>query len=140
MIHVRLASLNNIRVYEHWQDTVLRKVELNTIKEFLTSEQLNLFDDINKSYNFWGDTDATLKKTKSIESGEKIIFYGEKKFHTKAVAGPTFVNENLANYFWPTQIDEKPWKNIYVLNGITDLQIPYVASELLLRDGTPRKA
>ena len=140
MIHVRLASLNTKRVNEHWQDTVLHKVELNTIKEFLTSEQLNLFDDINKSYNFWGDTDATLKKTKSIESGERILFYGENKFHAKAVAGPTFVNEDLANYFWPIQGDEKPWKNIYVLNEITDLQVPYVASDLLLRDGTPRQA
>ena len=56
------------------------------------------------------------------------------------MAGPTFINEDLADYFWPTQGDELPWKNIYVLNEITDLQVPYVASDLLLRDGTPRQA
>ena len=48
---MRLASINNKRVNDHWQDTVKQKVELNTIKEFLTSEQLNLFDDINKRYD-----------------------------------------------------------------------------------------
>ena len=97
-------------------------------------------NDDREFYNFWGDTDATLKKTKRIETGEQIVFYGENKFHLKAVAGPTFVNEDLADYFWPTQKDELPWKNIYVLNEITDLQVPYVASDLLLKDGTPRKA
>jgi len=139
MIHVRCARLASKKVNEHWQDTVLKNIELHTIKNLLTSDQLELFND-NRSYNFWGDTDATLKKTKRIETGEQIIFYGENKFHLKAVAGPTFVNEDLADHFWPTQGDELPWKNIYVLNEITDLQVPYVASDLLLKDGTPRKA
>ena len=140
MIHVRCARLASKKVNEHWQDTVLKNIELNNIKDLLTSDQLELFNDDREFYNFWGDKDATLKKTKRIETGEQIVFYGENKFHLKAVAGPTFVNEDLADYFWPTQKDELPWKNIYVLNEITDLQVPYVASDLLLKDGTPRKA
>ena len=68
MIHVRCARLASKKVNEHWQDTVLKNIELNKIKDLLTSDQLELFNDDREFYNFWGDTDATLKKTKRIET------------------------------------------------------------------------
>mgnify|MGYP001502611207 FL=1 len=93
-----------------------------------------------RDFNFWGDTDATLRRTKQVESGENIIFYGNKSFHLKAISGPVFENERLAKYLWSEMEDGNTWRNIYVLNQITDLNITYNSSDFLLNDGSPRQA
>lgn len=141
MIHVRCARLANKTVRNHWERTVLQKIPIQEISHLLTSSQLALLEaNGDTEFHFWGDTDATHSKTKPIETGEKIIFYGENSFHLKAIAGAVFINEELANYFWSTTEDGLAWKNIYVLNDVKDLNITYNASDFLLRDGSPRLA
>ena len=141
MIHVRCARLATRTVKNHWERTVLQKIAIDEIKDLLTSEQTQKLTHKGiRDYHFWGDTDATLSKTKPIETGEDIIFYGENSFHLKAKAGAVFVNEELANYFWSTTDDGLAWKNIYVLEEVKDLRIAYKASDFLLKDGSPRLA
>ena len=101
MIHVRCARLASRVVKNHWDRTILQKISIDEIKDFLTQDQVqNLTQDGATKFHFWGDTDATLAKTKGIETGEDIIFYGENSFHLKAKAGAVFINEQLAKYFW----------------------------------------
>ena len=132
MIHVRCARLAELEVKEHWDSTIKQKRTLEEIKPYLSQEQYrSLRDEGMDAFNFWGDTDATLKRTKQIEYGEQILFYGEKKFHAKAIAGPALVNEDLADYFWShrsiknSNKEELPWQNIYVIKYLTDTTIFY---------------
>ena len=80
----------------------------------------------------------TVKRTKQIEYGEQILFYGEKKFHAKAIAGPTLVNEDLADYFWShrsiknSNKEELPWQNIYVIKDVKEC-LPLVIVLVLLK-------
>ena len=147
MIHVRCARLAELEVKEHWDSTILQKRTLDEIKPYLSQDQFrSLRDEGMDAFNFWGDTDATLKRTKKIEYGEQILFYGEKKFHAKAIAGPTFVNEDLADYFWShrsinnSNKEELPWQNIYVLKDLTDTNIFYKPSDILKKDKSPRES
>lgn len=141
MIHIRCARLAERKVKHHWERTILQKTSLTEIKEFLTQEQLHNLEKSGQSdFHFWGDTSATLTKTKSIESNEQIVFYGENSFHLKATAGVVFENESLAKYFWGTTDDGLAWKHIYSLDNVTDLSIAYNSNDFLLKDGTPRKA
>lgn len=141
MIHIRLASLSERMVKDHWERTVKNKVNIDEIREYLTLQQIEILTERGiRDFNFWGDTDATLRKTKQVESGENIIFYGNKSFHLKAISGPVFENERLAKYLWSEMEDGNTWRNIYVLNQITDLNITYNSSDFLLNDGSPRQA
>lgn len=141
MIHVRCARLATRIVKNHWDRTILQKISIDEIRGFLTQDQVqNLTKDGATEFHFWGDTDATLAKTKGIETGEDIIFYGENSFHLKAKAGAVFINEELAKYFWSSTDDGLAWKNIYVLEEVKDLKIAYKASDFLLKDRTPRLA
>ncbi|MDA0754397.1 MAG: hypothetical protein O3A49_06935 [Candidatus Marinimicrobia bacterium] len=141
MIHVRCARLATRVVRNHWERTVLQKIPIDEIRNLLTQNQIQMLTKNGGSeFHFWGDTDATLAKTKGIKTGENIIFYGENSFHLKAKAGPVFTNEELAKYFWSSTDDGLAWKNIYVLEEVKDLSIAYKASDFLLRDGSPRLA
>jgi len=141
MIHVRCARLASGVVKDHWETTVLKKIQIDEISDLLTQEQAQkLTEDGASEFHFWGDTDATIAKTKGIETGEDIIFYGEKSFHLKAKAGAVFINEELAKYFWSSMDGNLTWKNIYVLEEVKDLNIAYNASDFLLKDGSPRLA
>tara|TARA_A100001015_G_scaffold258086_1_gene301095 strand:+ start:831 stop:1709 length:879 start_codon:yes stop_codon:yes gene_type:complete len=147
MINVRCARLVEKDVMDHWKSTILKKRELDEIAPFLTNAQYKIFKDSKEKYfELWGDTDRTLKRAKPIETGDPIIFYGEKKFHTKAKGGIVIQNEELANYFWPPKSinsnnnDELPWRNIYTLIDRTDINIHYYPSDFLTRDKKVRQA
>ncbi|CAI8368995.1 MAG: Uncharacterised protein [Bacteroidetes bacterium MED-G17] len=141
MIHVRCARLATRVVRNHWERTVLQKIPIDEIRNLLTQNQIQMLTKNGVSeFHFWGDTDATLAKTKGIKTAENIIFYGENSFHLKAKAGPVFINEELAKYFWSSTDDGLAWKNIYVLEEVKDLSITYKASDFLLKDGSPRLA
>jgi hypothetical protein len=141
MIHVRCARLASRVVKNHWERTILQKISIDEIRDLLTKDQVQKLTQDNASeFHFWGDTDATLAKTKGIETGEDIIFYGENSFHLKAKAGTVFINEELAKYFWSSTDEGLAWKNIYVLEEVKDLSIAYKASDFILKDGSPRLA
>tara|TARA_B100000780_G_scaffold270576_1_gene230532 strand:+ start:391 stop:1254 length:864 start_codon:yes stop_codon:yes gene_type:complete len=141
MINVRCARLASRVVKNHWDRTVLQKISIDEIRDLLNLDQVQkLTQDGASEFHFWGDTDATLAKTKGIETGEDIIFYGENSFHLKAKAGAVFINEQLAKYFWSSTDGGLAWKNIYVLEEVKDLSIIYKASDFLLKDGSPRLA
>jgi len=147
MIQVRLARLASNEVNDHWLSTMNQKRTLMEIKSFLSEQQLTLLEKEGKSeFNFWGDTDVTETRSRKIKQGDQIIFYGEKKFHSKAIAGPAFENEKLADYFWPhrsigsTNKDNKAWKNIYVIDDLNDIHIEYIPKEILTKGGAPRES
>ena len=84
MIHVRCARLATRVVRNHWERTVLQKIPIDEIRNLLTQNQIQMLTKNGVSeFHFWGDTDATLAKTKGIKTGENIIFYGENSFHLK---------------------------------------------------------
>ena len=63
MIHVRCARLATRVVKNHWDRTVLQKISIDEIKDFLSQDQVqNLTQDGATEFHFWGDTDATLAK------------------------------------------------------------------------------
>lgn len=73
MIHVRCARLAEKEVQDHWESTIKQKRTLEEIKPYLSIEQIELLKTYGKTeFNFWGDTDSTLKRAKSIEHGEPI--------------------------------------------------------------------
>ena len=45
------------------------------------------------------ETRIAVTEDGKLDDNDQIIFYGEKKFHSKAIAGPAFENEKLADYF-----------------------------------------
>ncbi len=141
MIHVRCARLARRSVKDHWDRTVLQNVPIDEIRDFLTPHQVQMLTkDGATDFNFWGDTEATLAKTRGIETGDDIIFYGENSFHLKAKAGAVFINEQLAEYFWSSTDDGLNFKYVYALEQVKDLSIAYKSSDFLLKDGSPRLA
>ena len=74
MIHVRCARLASKKVNEHWQDTVLKNIELHTIKDLLTDAQLdNLYLEVQREKNEAKAEEIAVQLEKDIKNG----LYGE---------------------------------------------------------------
>ena len=141
MIFLRMASFSKRKVNDHWQDTMLVKSKLSSIQSYINSDQHNALKNFGSDFYFWGDTDATLNVSDEVRSNSKVIFYGEKVFHTLADVSYTFRSKDLAEFFWPPDYskNEKPWLNIYAIKTLKNINIAYDVKDYKKRDGSNRE-
>lgn len=123
-------------VKEHWIKTIQNKISIDDIEHLLSNEDYKNLKAIGNELNFWGDADNTLKVCEGIKKKSKVIFYGQKKHHTFASVPYVLINDKLSEYLWPIKKDgEKLYRNIYVVNNLQKINIPFQSHDYKKKDG-----
>ena len=136
MIFLRMAGLTG-SVAEHWDRTIINRINIEQIRKFLTKRQYSSLKSIGENLNFWGDPDRLHSRSERITENSKVIFYGQKKHHTYAEVPYVFINSELSNYLWPCiKEDDLLYQNMYVINNIQKINIPFVSQDYKKKDGT----
>ena len=116
---------------KHYLDTIENPVILSSFKHLLTKVEIDLLKNIysdEKCY-IWGVTNGkknvNLNKFNKIEAGDLTLFAKDKHIFSTAEVTLKFKNKNLAKLLWGLDDKGETWENIYFVNNIKKVNIPY---------------
>lgn len=115
---------------EHFLDTVLNGVNLDYLKDQLTSNEYNYLKSLgNNSVKVWGvvpKTDGGIKKAwLDLSPGDWVVFYANKTFIYIAQITLKTTNKKLAHTLWGENKNGVTWENMFFISEGKQIQIPY---------------
>ena len=130
-IHVLPAS--DVYARQHFDDSVSFKVTSNTIKTFITDDEiLRLLTE--DSYAIWGikkgKTNVNHKKWLRMTRGDICLFYRDRHFFSAGKIICKFESNDFASYLWKgiprnSDIDKsETWENMFIFDEIKKINIP----------------
>lgn len=129
MAYVILQPSSNSDAYKHYIDTVLNKVEISSLKQFISND---LFDELLEIYPsgkaaVWGVTPGknNITKWNRISRGDIVLFCRKNKAFHYGVVTLKVHNNSLAKQLWGTTSDGDTWEYIYFIDETSHIDIPY---------------
>tara|TARA_Y100000817_G_C16819158_1_gene528046 strand:- start:26 stop:979 length:954 start_codon:yes stop_codon:yes gene_type:complete len=116
---------------EHFQSTILNKISVDDIFQFLGHMDQKLLSQIYKNQKclIWGVTpgsnNANVSKWNRINEGDIALFCRDKFLFAKAVVTHKTHNANLAEYLWGSDANIQTWEYIYFLQNLEDISVSY---------------
>lgn len=138
MSKIILQPVANKLAHEHFERTLLNPVSTNVIEKHVDEEIFNkikLQYPDNKVY-IWGikngKNDTNKKKWEKIARGDIVLFSKEGAVFACAIITMMFRNRSLAVELWGTDQDDSAWENIYLVDEIQNITIPYAKLNSIL--------
>lgn len=131
MSRIILQPTSNSAALKHFKSTIKSPVDLNRIQTYIDPI---VFAEIKKIYPtgkayVWGVTNGTTgsneKKVKNISKGDVTLFSRKGGIFASAVTTMTFKSEPLAKALWGVDPSGNTWENIYLVEEIQSIDIPY---------------
>lgn len=114
---------------EHYNDTVERPVKLDSVRQYLTSQDLDALEKIYPNGNLyvWGVTPSGNNKSKwkKISVGDVTLFSRDNLIYSSAVTTYKIHNQALAKHLWHENKQGFTWEYIYFLDSIQHQSISY---------------
>ena len=138
MAKIILQPTANKTAYRHYVKTILNPVSIDVIKEYV---DLDTYNRISQQYPggfvyVWGVKDGknavNKKKWEKIERGDVTLFSRKGGIFASAVTTMTFHNERLSQELWGIDKDGTTWENIYLVEDVKKINIPYAILNPLL--------
>lgn len=119
-------SLGNPVARRHWADTIERPVSLNRV-DGLTEEQRSSLEALHPdgSARFWGTVQTHDRNMNDLQTGDVVLFTGQKHVRAIGEVGVSFRNAAAANSLWAPDPDRGPYHNVYSLRSLSFTEIPY---------------
>lgn len=121
-----------------YNSTMRNGIDLNKIKPFLNLKDFECLSDIYKSgkVHIWGITagqgNCNVKKWRKIQSGDIVLFYGDKVFFSSAIVTYKIHNSILATELWGDKKKGETWEYIYFVEEIKNQLIEMSSVNTLL--------
>ena len=130
MSRIILQPSGNKDAREHYDDTILNPVGLNSISNFLSDKEKNIISKIypNNKLFIWGVTPGgnNISKWNKINQGDVTLFSKDKRIYSSGVTTYKFQNKDLALFLWDKNSKNQTWEYIYLLDEIKTHNIPYL--------------
>ena len=112
---------------ENINKTILNGVDISTAEKFLLPFNCNRLKELlgeKQDFHCWAMTEGTKSEFDKMYKGDTILFVekGTGAFKYVADVLSTATSEELGNYLW-TYVPYKPWKYIYFLENIQEINI-----------------
>jgi len=123
------AGSNDAR--EHYSDTIQRPVDINRIKKFVSEDEFAILSELylSGSVPTWGVTpgkdNGNKNKWDRINIGDVTLFSRKGAIYATGVVTYKLQNKELAESLWGKDGSGQTWENIYFLDEINDVNIPY---------------
>ena len=131
----------NSGAYDHYVHTIENPVHIETIKPYVDKETYIKIQEQypNGQVYVWGvksgKNDKTKKQWDKISRGDIILFAKKGGIFSRAVATMKFNNISLAQALWGEIEPGITWENIYLVEDVRNIYIPYgVLNEILEYD------
>lgn len=131
MSKIILQPTANKVAYEHYVNTILNPVPIAIIKKYVDEETFSriLTQYPNGLVYVWGvmngEKDVNKKKWEKITRGDITLFSKKGGIFSSAVTTLTFHNKNLAQELWGVDKSGNTWENIYLVEDVKNINIPY---------------
>ena len=131
MSRVILQPTSNPIALDHYRNTIENPVLISIMEPYITEELkkqiLSIYPD-GKVY-VWGVTngvnDTNKRKWENISRGDVTLFSRKGGVFSRAVTTLTFHNKELAAALWEYDENGNTWENIYLVDEIENLYLPY---------------
>lgn len=120
---VFLAPCSNPAAQKHFRDTILDGVRFADIEEYLEESDKAVLRD-RDPLRLWGNVPGKHKGWDDMEVGDFVLFYQRGKFTHAGEVYYITDNVRLSRKLWPDYKEGKPWRYIYFLNELKEIEIP----------------
>lgn len=130
MSRVILQPTGNKDAREHYQDTLVKPVPLDTIQQYVTKEEYGYLEELypNRLVPTWGVTagvkNVNKKKWDKINPSDITFFSANKVLYSYAFVTFKIHNINLAEKLWGVDNKNQTWEYIYFLDELREHNIP----------------
>lgn len=138
MRKIILQPTSNKIAYEHYVDTIEHAVPIETLKRHVDDR---IYEKIAAQYPnghayVWGVMngvkDVNKKKWEKIARGDITLFSKKGGIFASAVTTLTLHNKKLAQELWGVDKNGNTWENIYLLEDVKNICIPYKKLNMIL--------
>lgn len=130
--------MSNQAAHENYLKTIEKPVSISIIQAFVSQEICNriLTQYPDGNVYVWGIVNGknhvNRRKWERIERGDITLFVGKDGIFASAVTTLTLRNEMLARELWGEDKNGNTWENIYLVEDIKNVNIPYLTLNRLL--------
>ena len=123
--------ISNPLAQEHFFTTIKHGVNISELKSFISDSYYKQLASLYPTGNIrvWGVTNGknnvNERKWQKISSGDVVLFFGKGGVSSCATITATLKSKDLAKFLWGTDSANNCWENIYFLNNICEMHIPY---------------
>ena len=116
---------------KNYNETILKNIKLNHIKNYLSDEEFKILKNIYHDDNIkiWGvvngKNNCNYKKWEKINPGDIVFFAKNNKLFSMLTVTTKFKNKKLAKSLWKESDDGKLFENIYFLDELKNIDISY---------------
>jgi hypothetical protein len=119
-----LAPCSNPAAQKHLSDTIIKGVRLADIEQFLNEDDKRALQNIDV-LRIWGNVHGKAREWEDMEKGDVILFYQSGKFTHVGTVFYKVENEELSKRLWSDYEEGKPWRYIYFLQDVREVNIPW---------------
>jgi len=123
-----LLTASSPEAYQHYIDTIERGFTLESIKQFLTIDQVTALHNIygDGMIRAWGATPGTgnIRTWTKMQVGDPILIYRKGNLEYYGFVTFKLHNRELAKSLWGTNAEGETWEHAYFLDQITDISVP----------------
>lgn len=132
-MHVMVQTCADESAYQHYQNTILREVNIGVLASDLDEKNLTLLENMGlKKFPVWGMEPSNGKvnhQWAKLEVNDYVMFYRKKGFISYGHIVTKFHNKHLADKLWGTTVKNTTWEYMYVMRDLVHISIP--ASKIL---------
>lgn len=131
MSKIILQPVANKVAYEHYVNTLLNPVSINVIKNHVDPAIYNRIKTQYPDGNVYvwgvmnGKKGINKRKWEKIAKGDITLFSKKGGIFASAVTTMTFHSNSLALKLWGMDKDHNTWENIYLVEEVQNINIPY---------------
>lgn len=131
MSRIILQPTSNLVALEHYRNTIENPVSISLIEKYISCDLKNQILSIYPDGNVyvWGVTngvnDTNKRKWENISRGDVTLFSRKGGVFSRAVTTLAFHNKDLAAALWGYDENGNTWENIYLVDEIQNLYLPY---------------
>lgn len=128
MTNVAVQPCGDSDATQHYVDTILNPVSLNTITEYLDSPKSLGIVNPKSEYAVWGvtagDKNVNKNKWQKLNAGDVVLLYKKKKIFSQGYIKALIHSPELAFELWKTNKSGNTWEYLYLLDEIEEIEIP----------------
>ncbi|MFS8189168.1 HNH endonuclease [Rossellomorea marisflavi] len=126
MSRVILQPTGNKDAREHYEDTLVRPVDIMRIKPFVSKEEYNRLEDLYPSSLIptWGVTagvkNVNGNKWSKVKPADVTFFSANKVLYSHGCVTYKIHNQTLARHLWGVNLNDETWEYMYFLDEIKE--------------------
>lgn len=133
-----LQPASNLIATKHFEETIINQISISEIRQYVDSKTIKEIEDLYPTgkFSIWGVTNGkngvNERKWKRIVPGDKVLFARKGHYFAIATIKKCLKNPLLAKNLWGVNAENDLWENIYLIDDLELVNVPYKKINILL--------